>query len=529
MKKQFVNMLVYSLCLIMVFAVSVGAEDLAKEQVLKYACTSDFSDLHTVVREGGGPSQVVGCLFNGLVALPTTLDELRKFNVIPSLAKSWEVSEDGRTWTFYLREGVQFHHDYGEFTAEDVAFTYGVVNADPAWGAGNFKTYEELEIEVVDKYTVMITTPVPNPFFLILVSDVGAGNIISKKAYQEKGMQGYKKSPVGTGAFQFVEHIPNEKIVLTRHEEYFEGRPILERIEFLPMDVNSAELALRKGAVHFLNSGLETAQWVKKMKEYGIEPIPVYREGISILMIDQNVEPLDDIRVRKAIQHAINKKEIVALFGKELVREMMGPVPDTFFGATEDVPQYEYDPEKSKQLLAEAGYADGFTLDVISTERRSILDTMLVIQAQLRKVGIELKLSVYPHSTWHELMREGKGALNIRATGRLPFADIILTENFHGDAIVTKPTGIRNFMNYDNELVNECIEKARYEIDKEKQYALYKKALTQIMEDAIAVPLIVRASVIARHPRFDPGYELQGIYQADGHILIDHRAKILAK
>ena len=110
-----------------------SAADTSPEQVLKYACTADFDDFHAANRNGGGPSQVVGCIYNGLIALPSSLDELREFNVKPSLAESWEVSEDGRTWTFYLREGVQFHHSYGEFTAEDVAFTYNQVSSDPGW------------------------------------------------------------------------------------------------------------------------------------------------------------------------------------------------------------------------------------------------------------------------------------------------------------------------------------------------------------------------------------------------------------
>lgn len=506
-----------------------GAEaERTPEQVLRYAATSDFKDFHTAIREGGGPAQVTGILYDGLASLPGTLDELRAGDYLPSLAESWELSDDGRTWTFHLREGVQFHHGYGEVTAEDVAFTYGEVNTDPAWGV-NVGAYEELEIDVVDKYTVSITTPVPNANFLILVSNVAGGNIISKRAYDERGMQGYKSHPVGTGAFEFIEHIPNEIVLLERHDDYYKGRPILERIEFLPMHVNSAELALRRGEVQFLNSGIEQSQWIERMRGFGIEPIPIYRESIMILMIDQEVEPLDDIRVRRAIHHAINKQDLVSLFGADLVREMKGPVPDTFFGATEEVPQYEYDPEKSRRLLAEAGYPDGFTLEVISTERRTVLDTFTVIQDQLAQVGIEIDLSVHPHSTWHELMRSGHGHLNIRATGRLPFADIILTENFHGDAIVTRPTGIRNMMNYDNDLVNRNIEAARFETDRDKLRQLYKEALTQIMEDAVAVPLLVRASVVARHPKFDPGYDLEGIYEPDPRITIDHRARIIAE
>ncbi len=496
------------------------------EQILKYACTSDFKDFHPVVREAGGPSQVILTLYNALIALPTSLDELREGNYQPNLAESWEVSEDGRTWTFQLRQGIQFHKGYGEFTAEDVAFTYGEVNTDPAWG-GNHNAYADLEIEVIDDYTVAITTPVPNANFPILVANVGAGHIISKAAFEEKGMEGYREDPIGTGPFQFVEHIPNDIVLVERFDDYFEGMPILERIEFIPMDRNAGELALRRGSVHFLNSGLPNQDWVEKMRGYGLNTITINREAIMFLQLDTEHEPLDDIRVRRAIQHAINRDEIVELYGRDIARPMLGPVPDTFAGATEDVPQYRYDPDLARELLAEAGYPNGFSLDGIVTERTHIRNTMIVVQEQLRDVGIDFELSVHPHSTWHELMRSGEGTINNRATGRLPFADIILTENFHGDAIVTKETGIRNFMNYDNPLVNRMIEEARFEMNEERRREMYKTALVQIMEDAVAVPLVVRSSVVAGHPTFDLGYDTDGFYQADGDPIIDHRARIV--
>jgi peptide/nickel transport system substrate-binding protein len=507
----------------------VGGDE-QPEQVLKIAATADFKEFHTTPGQHGGPSQLSTCLFDGLVFVPGTLEELKRNEYRPGLAESWEVSEDGRTWTFKLRKGVQFHHGYGEFTAEDVAFTYGVVNADPSWGEGNHQEYSNLEFEIEDDYTIRIITPNPDPFFLAMVADVAGGNIISKKAYEERGDREFKHNPIGTGPFQFVEHIPNEKVILERNEKYWQGTPNLERIEFIEMEVSSAELALRKGSVQFLNSGIETQQWVEKIRNYDtVDPILVSREVIAFLQLDTEVEPLDDIRVRRAVHHAIDKDEIIQLYGADLARELKGPVPETFFGGTYDIPQYAYNPDKAKELLAEAGYAEGFAVDVISTERTTILDLMLVIQDQLKRVGIELNVEVLPHSTWHELMREGKGAMNIRNTGRLPFADIILTENYHGDAIVTKETGVTNFMNYDNPLVNGNIKAARSVTDKDRQLELYKETLTQIMEDAVAVPLVIRKSVLARHKSFDPGYEIEGLYQVDGHLEIDHRARIVAE
>jgi peptide/nickel transport system substrate-binding protein len=335
---------------------------------------------------------------------------------------------------------------------------------------------------------------------------------------------------VGTGPFQFVEHVPNERVTLEGNDEYWQGTPNLERIEFLEMEVSSAELALRNGSVQFLNSGIETQQWVEKIREYDtLDPIPVSREVIAFLQLDTNIEPLDDVQVRRAIHHAIDQNEIIQLFGADLARKLEGPVPDTFYGGTYELPQYEYNLDMARELLADAGYPNGFEVDVISTERRTILDMMLVIQDQLRRVGIDINIEVLPHSTWHELMREGRGAMNIRNTGRLPFADIILTENYHGDAIVTKDTGVTNFMNYDNPLVNRNIEAARATIDRDRQLELYKEALTQIMEDAVSVPLVLRKSVLARHISFDPGYELEELYQVDGHLEIDHRARIVAE
>jgi len=186
-------------------------------------------------------------IFNGLVRFkPGTMDPAQ---IEPDLAKSWESSPDGLVWTFHLRQGVQCHGDYGELTAEDVAFSLNRAG-DPSVSAVS-SDYESFKsVEAVDTYTVRITLKNPVPSLLGLVANYHGGNVVCKAAVEKLGNDGFKLHPVGTGPFAFVEYKANQYVRLSANEDYFRGQPKLDELlyRYVPSD-SSRELAVIGGQV----------------------------------------------------------------------------------------------------------------------------------------------------------------------------------------------------------------------------------------------------------------------------------------
>jgi peptide/nickel transport system substrate-binding protein len=456
------------------------------------------SDIQNLDPQLGGTVSVEGpvmrMLYSGLVRYPVgTLDFA---DIEGDLAETWERSEDGLEWTFYLREGVMFHKSYGEFTAEDVKFSLdrNLVEGSP-W-RGDFEVVDR--IEVVDKYVVKIVLKRVDPFFLLRVLGYHGGWITSKKAVEELG--DVRLNPVGTGPFYLEDYKPRESITLARNEDYFRGIPILEKVTvfFMP-DTSSRELAIRKGDLDVI-IGEDDPAWINKIESqtdlvvFGMDPgLPYF------LYLNTAHEPLDNINVRKALQHATDKD------GFLIVRQgvkLVSPVPPGYFGYTEDVPRYEYDLEKARSLLAQAGFADGINIHIVNSEAAGYVQLIQIVQAQWAEAGIDVELEIVDHASWHTMIRQDKSDVVIYSFVRLPIADTVLFQFFHSSSTVGTPTGITNFSHYDR--IDSLIEAARETTDAEEQQAIYAEAQRTIMEDAVCIPLFKsRWPIITRQPYVD--------------------------
>ncbi len=446
----------------------------------------------------------IGPMFNGLVRFKPGDIDIEKIE--SDLAERWERSKDGLTWTFYLRKGVMFHKGYGELTAEDVKFSLEkAANKATSAYAGDYAALDK--VEAIDRYTVRVTLRNVIPSVLGILTDYHGGNIVSKKAVLEKGDK-FKTDPIGTGAFMLKEYISKEKVVEVRHPEFFRGKPKLDRIEFLFIpDRTAAEMAFRKGEVDILEVELIQAS-IDKMRAIPGTVIDILGPGeIEILNFNTTKKPMDDIRVRRAICHAINRNELGALMGSEVVEKTVSVVPITYLGGTDKVPTYEFDPTKAKKLLAEAGFPNGFDVSMVITEMTDYLRPMQQIQEQLRRVGINLTLNVVTHTSFHEQIRKDVNPIVLYNCIRFPIADSILTHFFYSKSIVGTPTAITNFSHYNK--IDDLIEKARVELNPEKQKALWAEAQWKIIDDAVAYPLVITKFAFARKAYVDWGYELK--------------------
>ncbi len=499
--------------------VVVTATPEAKEPVvLRYADkAADLGTMDPHFAAATNDRNLVDMIFNALVRYKPGDGSTFEADLAEALPEP-ELEGDKQVWTFNLRRGVMCHPSDEvpayELTAEDVVFSLQKsANADFSAYAGE---YSGMTVEAVDDYTVKVTldAPISPVLFFPKVSDYAGGFIVCKKAYEAIGAEGFKTHPIGTGPFKFESYSAQEKVMLVANDAYFRGRPLLDGVDYRFMsELNSRELGLRSGELDVINGAAEGI-WVERMsQEEGIR-VDVYGVGeVATIHFDITVEPLDNPLVRKAIAYALDRDEFLALFGAPVAENVYSQVPVAFLtgGLTQaevaelDL-EYAFDRDKAKELLAEAGYADGFSLKVISSERESYLKNYQSMQAQLAEVDIELEIEVVDHSSMHQLIREDANPIVIYVAWR-PNADVYLTRFYHSDSVVVsgaKPD--TNFSHYEE--IDDMIEDARIESNPDKQAEMWKEAQIKILEDMVAYPLQYQNQVTARNINVDFGHEL---------------------
>jgi peptide/nickel transport system substrate-binding protein len=500
--------------------VVVTATPEAKEPViLRYADkAADLGTMDPHFAAATNDRNLVDMIFNGLVRYKPGDGSVIEPDLAEALPEP-ELVGDKQVWTFNLRRGVMCHPSDAvpsyELTSEDVVWSLQKsANADTSAYAGD---YGDMTVEAVDDYTVKITldNPLSPVLFFPKVADYAGGFIVCKKSYEAVGADAFKTNPIGTGPFMFDSYSPQEKVMLVANDAYFRGRPLLDGVEyrFMP-DINSRELGLKSGELDAINGAAEGI-WVERMsQEPGIR-VDVYGVGeVATVHFDITVPPLDDVRVRKAIAYALDRDEFLALFGEPVAANVYSQVPAQFLagGLTQTEVaglglEYAVDRDKARELLAEAGYADGFSLEMVSSERESYLKNYESMQAQLAEIGIDIKINVVDHSGMHSLIREDVNPIVIYVAWR-PNADVYLTRFYHSDSIVV--TGAKpdtNFSHYDQ--IDDLIEAARVELNADKQIEMWKEAQIKILEDMVAYPLQYQNQVTARHDYVDFGHELK--------------------
>lgn len=491
-------------------------EQLAGRQVLRDGMPDDdITGLDPLIFLNSSTEPLVRAMYEGLVRFNygSVSPELME----PALAERWETSEDGLNWTFYLRQGVQFHKGFGEFTAADVKFTIERNQSEGSRVAGDYANVES--VVVVDPYTVQFNLKAPDAFFLFTVGNYQGGFMVSKAAVESLGLEGFRTNPVGTGPFQFEEWIPRERVVLVRNEDYWRGAPILEAVEavFMP-DVNARTLALLQGEIDAMSWGIDDEQWVRSMQTQGVTVDILGFDVPMMLHLNLTVEPLNDLRVRRALAHATNKEDFIAFHGPAITRVQNSPLPPTMYGylsPEEGLPTYEYNPEKARELLADAGYPNGLDLGtILSSVRPLYLDPLEVVQGQWAEVGVTFNIQTYAHNEYQALIRQDLSPI-VGYPGARATPHMILFQYLHSRSIVTKDTGITNFSHYGDvdadgdgtiDSIDDLITGALTSLDPDTRREMYARAQIQIMEDLPVIPLRVLAAVRARQSWVDLGY-----------------------
>ena len=429
-------------------------------------------------------------VFDGLVQFDALL------NPIPAIAEFWEASRDGRTWTFSLRRGVRFHHGR-EVTAEDFVYSFTrlldakkpgplTVFLRRIQGANDFMkgtTQGVAGLRAVDRYTLRITLDEP---FAPLLAVLGLANAAVVPREKVDGQEErFGRSPVGTGPFKLARWEPNKEILLEANDRYYEGRPFLDGVVFKIGGTFEETFA------EFLNGKLdETIIPSAKTDEVRIDPryrqYQLFRKPtLSLLYIGFNtrLKPFDDVRVRRAFKYAVNKERIVREITKMGSIPADGVLPLGMPGHDPDLKRYYYDPDKARQLLAEAGYPNGAGFPTVRlwtvSKAASTKAELAAYQEYLAKIGV--KIEIHFESDWPTYVRmldQGKLPMfRLSWSATIPDPDDFLSRQLHSG-------GPNNWSFYRNPQVDQLLEQARKEFDYRRRISLYREVERLVMEDA---------------------------------------------
>ena len=426
--------------------------------------------------------------------------------VYPALATEWNVSDDGLTYTFKLREGVKFH-DGTDFNAEAVVYNFD------RWANGNedtFAYYASMfggfkgdeghvikEVKAVDTNSVEFTLKRPQaPFLKNLAMPPFA---IASPTALEKFGEAFVENPVGTGPFVFNEWKRNERIILEKNENYWmNGYPKLNKVIFVSIPDNSARLnALFKGEIDLMD-GLNPTDVVQVESESDLQSFTRPSMNVGYLGLTNTRGPLQDKLVRQALNYAVDKQGIIDAFYAGQAIPAKNPMPPSISGYNDDIEDYPYDLEKAKQLLAEAGYPDGFEMELwaMPVPRPYMPDgkkVAEVLQASFSQIGVKAEIISYEWATYLEKARNGEAdAFLLGWTGDNGDADNFLYVLLDGDNI-----GSNNYAYYDNPEVHDILIEAQSTSDEEARNELYKRAQEIIKEDAPWIPLVHSTPALA--------------------------------
>jgi peptide/nickel transport system substrate-binding protein len=473
------------------------------ERVTHAISAGDIGSLDPTLNWTSAEVAVVTVVMEGLVSYPPGIINT---DFQPALAESWDVSEDGKAYTFKLRKGVKWHGDFGEFTSADVKFTLDRC-MDPKvspW-APNFRNVES--VEAVDDYTVRIRLKTADPFFLsLLATDTeSVGLMVSKKAFETRGADAMRQNPIGTGPFAFHEYAPKDKIVMVRHDAYWAGKPKLGEvvIRFMPSSA-ARELALGTGEIDSMRAALD-GQVVKRLAAQGYA-IDIKGPEINWwLHINTRIKPLDDIRVRQAISHAVNSADVQLLLGDvaTVPEQMVGPA---YFGAASPgdfTPEekWGHDPDKAKALLKQAGFPNGFPLKMIISERDDYRQMMTLMQEQLKEVGINLELEKVDHAYYHGQNVKHVNPLVLFGDITYPNTEILLTRAFRTGAM-------RNFSGWNSPEFDALLDKITATPTLEPRVPLLVEAQKRVADQFVLRPVVFTRQPLVRNKRVDLGYKL---------------------
>ena len=445
----------------------------AKETKLVVAQNSDAKSLNPQVSNDIPTHRVNINIYDRLI------EKDKDMNLVPGLAESWE-QVDPLTLVLKIRKGVKFHNG-DPLTVGDVVFSLKKATEAPSLMA----YFGDLDkIEAVDENTVKITTKVPYGPLVNYLAHVGAG-IMSEKAVTAGGND-YGQHPVGTGPFIFESWTSGDRIVLKANPDYYKGKPGVDSLTFrvIPEGTNRT-IALETGEADIA---------------YDIDPIDMDMvKSNPKLKVDQNSAmsmtylgfntqraPFDKKEVRQAIAYATDVDSIISAVFLKAAKKANSPVSPNVFGYNKDAKLYTQNIAKAKELLAKAGYPNGFKARIWTNDKSVRKDTAVILQDQLKQIGIDASIEILEWGSYLDRLIRKEHDMFLLGWTPSPDADSALYAVFHSKNHGS--AGNRTY--YTNARVDELLDKGRETTVEADRLESYKEAQNIIMEEVPLIPLV---------------------------------------
>ena len=441
----------------------------------------DSLDPHRAL--SAGTSEVLFNIFEGLMkASPDG-------GVIPAVASDYEMSADGTTYTFTLREGVTFHNG-NTVTLDDVLYSLNRCAGSESDGAPLIAAFSNVEsISSDDQGRVVVTLTEPSLEFL---------NAMTAAIIPKDSGSAQATAPVGPGPFSFVSYMPQNSLEMVRYEGYWGKAAHLEKVTFkIITDVNTLVLGINGGTldmvIHLPNTAAPEIQ-------NGYTVLTDTMKLVQALYLNNDVKPFDDVRVRQAMYYAINVPEIIQFVcdGAGVpTGTSMYPAFTKYF-VPELAEKYQQDLEKAKQLLADAGYPNGFTMTItVPGNYEQHVETGLVLADQLSKVGITAQVQEVAWETWVSDVYKGRqfeGTVSGIAASNMTAREML-------ERYTTEHS--KNFINFSDAEFDDVVARAMTTMDMDEQVALYKRAQEILCEQAGSLWLQDLCDLVVLRPQLD--------------------------
>ncbi len=510
-KKKKIALLV---CIVAGVAIAVagciGPPEEVHKQELVVGMSTDVDNWYLDKFPYGDARIVWSQVYETLVRLDTDL------KIQPGLAESWETPDDGKTWVFHLRRGIKFH-DGTPFNATAVVFSYSNKSFVRKVTLGTVD-----RVEALDEYSVKFVSkrPTPVPFYITHV----AWPVMSPTCVDEKGE--FVK-PIGTGPFKFEKQIKDQEVVLARNDEYWAEEPTLEKIIFKVIpEVGTRVMALETKEVDMIMKVPEF-----EVSRLEVEPnIEVYRKLTTFtdfLQFNCEKEPFNDTKVRKAVAYAVDTEKLVKTVLEDVGKPANGrPLSPVMLYSKPDLKLYEYNTEKTKELLLEAGWKDTDGDGIVDKDGKPFKVPLLVergawtqrfipmseaIQGELRKVGIDVEIQVLEPGAVIKREREGNFDMILR-TGYFVWGSYPRHFFVHYSKC---PYG-----HYKNEEYDRLVDLADMTVGPKEQEKLYHELQEMVIEEVPAFYLVHEEKIVAANSYVkgytitaeDPWLNLDGVY-----------------
>ncbi len=372
----------------------------APPKILKARLSKDISNLDTANVTGKEEDTVDRAVMEGLFRYDIT------GKLVPQLAETYKVSDDGLTIDFTLRKGVKWQKGYGELTTDDVKFSFErflVTDPKPAY-ADDWASLDH--VEIVDQYTGKLIFKKPQATLWTVVLPMTSGLIVSKKFYTEAGPDKIKTEIVGTGPYIFDSWTPKQQIVLKRNPDYWGIQPSFDEIDLIPMDDDkAAEVALQAGELDFSSISLTSVDKFQADNKFKVDLIP----STAYSWIGMNVESpkLQDVNVRQAIRYSIDVPSILKAAYNNKAPRANALIPEGTLGYWKDAPVYDRDVAKAKDYLSKAGVTSlELTMTYENTDEYSTWAQ--IVQQNLAETGIKVTLNPLDSSSFWAYGADGK-------------------------------------------------------------------------------------------------------------------------